>query len=116
MQRYIAFLSGLPVGPNAVPQDTLRSLFTKLGFLGVETYGTSGNVAFETAPVGVTAALEAQISRHLKRSVDADIWTFLRTSQELSRIADDMPFSDKAEDSTVFVVLLSKDLDAATGR
>lgn len=116
MQRYVAFLSGLPTGPKALSQDTLGSLFTKLGFLHVETHGTSGNVAFETAPVGVTSALEAQISRHLKRSIDANIWTFLRTPDQLSRIATEMPFSDKAEDSSVFVVFLSEDLDRETDR
>ena len=116
MQRYIAFLSGLPVGSNAVPQERLKSLFTKLGFLGVESHGTSGNVAFETAPVGVPATLEAQISRHLKRSIDANIWTFLRTPAELAVIAEEMPFSDKTEDSTVFVVFLSADLDAESER
>jgi uncharacterized protein (DUF1697 family) len=116
MQRYIAFLSGLPTGQHAVTQEALTSLFTKLGFAGVETHGTSGNVAFETAPVGVTGALEAQISRHLKRSIDANLWTFLRTPDELSKITAGMPFPEKAEDSSVFVVLLSEDLDREADR
>ena len=33
MQRYIAFLSGLPVGGESVTAQTLRSLFLKLGFV-----------------------------------------------------------------------------------
>ena len=115
LQRYIAFLSGLPVGADAVPQERLISLFRKLGFLGVETHGTTGNVAFETSPVGVTGALEAQISRHLKRSIDADIWTFIRTPGELQSLVAGSPFSD--DPGTMrFVVFLSEPLDDKTVR
>ena len=110
MQRYIAFLSGLPVGPDTVSQETLRNLFSRLGFLNVETHGTTGNVAFETAPVGVTGALEAQISRHLRNSIDGDIWTFLRTPEYLSQVVARAPFSDDP-DSSRFIVLLAEPLD-----
>jgi uncharacterized protein (DUF1697 family) len=113
MQRYIAFLSGLPTGPDAVSQDQLHHLFSKLGFLNVETHGTSGNVAFETAPVGVIGALEAQISRHLKNSIEGDIWTFLRTPEYLSQVVANAPFSGDDECSR-FVVLLAEPLDSRT--
>lgn len=113
MQRYIAFLSGLPTGPEAVSQEELHRLFTKLGFLNVETYGTTGNVAFETAPVGVIGALEAQISRHLKNSIDADIWTFLRTPEYLAQVVANAPFS-KDDECTRFIVLLAEPLDSRT--
>lgn len=117
MQRYIAFISGLPTGPKTVPQDTLRSLFTKLGFLNVETHSTGGNVAFETSPVGVVGALEAQISRHLRRSIgDDDIWTFIRTPDELTEIAESLPFGDLPDEAAVFVVLLNEPLDERTAR
>ena len=115
LQRYIAFLSGLPVGPAAVPQDELVRLFRKLGFLGVETLGTTGNVAFETQPVGVVGALEAQISRHLKRSIDADIWTFIRTPEQLSALVAGAPFSDDPGSSR-FIVFLAEPLDDKTVR
>ncbi len=117
MQRYIAFISGLPTGPKTVPQDTLRSLFTKLGFLNVETHSTTGNVAFETSPVGVVGALEAQVSRHLRRSIgDDDIWTFIRTPDELIEIAESLPSSDRPDGAAVFVVLLNEPLDERTAR
>ncbi|MGI9043974.1 MAG: DUF1697 domain-containing protein [Gemmatimonadaceae bacterium] len=117
MQRYIAFISGLPTGPKTIPQDTLRSLFTKLGFLNVETHSTTGNVAFETSPVGVVGALEAQVSRHLRRSAgDDDIWTFIRTPDELSEIAKNLPFGDLPDGAAVFVVLLNEPLDERTAR
>ncbi len=116
MQRYIAFISGLPVGPETVSQEALRSLFIKLGFLNVETHGTAGNVAFETSPVGVVSALEAQISRHLRRSVSGHLWTFIRTPLELAGIEANVPFDDMPEGSSVFVVLLGEQLDERTER
>jgi uncharacterized protein (DUF1697 family) len=116
MQRYIAFLSGLPVGRNKVPMSTLENLFRKLGFLNVESYLTTGNIAFDTAPVGITAPLEAQISRHLERSIDGDIRTFLRTPEELFSIASEIPFteSEMPGDSALFIVLLAEPLDDRT--
>lgn len=117
MQRYIAFISGLPTGTKAVPPDTLRSLFIKLGFLHVETHSSTGNVAFETSPVGVVGALEAQISRHLRRSTgDEEIWSFIRTPDELADIATNLPFSDRPEGAAIFVVLLNEPLDERTAR
>ena len=115
MQRYIAFLSGLPIGGESVTAQTLRSLFLKLGFVEVEAHGTTGNVAFDTSPVGVTAALEAQISRHLKRFIHGDIWTFIRTRQEVERIIRDAPPCD-TPGSAVFVVFLAEPLDEAAAR
>ncbi len=115
MQRYIAFLSGLPTGAEAVPQETIRRLLSKLGFLNVETHGTTGNVVLETAPVGVTGALEAQISRHLKNSIHGDIWTFLRTPEYLSQVVASAPFSDDDESSR-FIVLLAEPLDSRTDK
>jgi len=118
MQRYIAFLSGVPLG-DAVSMDTLRKLFAKLGFLNVETYLQSGNVAFETAPVGLIAPLEAQVSRHLKNSINADIWTFIRTPEELTEIAAYEAFLGEQEDAasgSLFIVFLSAPLSAKAQR
>ncbi|MEO8194212.1 MAG: DUF1697 domain-containing protein [Gemmatimonadales bacterium] len=110
MQRYIALLSGLPVGRETIDMETLRRLFVRLGFAEVEPYLTTGNIAFATAPVGVIAPLEAQISRYLRKSLKADgIWTFIRTPDELANIAANVPFSRDqiaADYASTFVVLL----------
>ena len=115
MQTYVAFISGLPIGQSAVKMETLRSLFTKLGFLEVETYLTTGNVIFRTAPVGVIGPLEAQISRHLRRHLDEKgIWTFIRTPEEIADIVSAVPFSREdidAPGNSAFVVFLSEEPD-----
>ena len=120
MQKYVAFISGLPIGQKALSADQLRSAITRLGFLNVEPFFTSGNVAFDTAPVGLVGPLEAQISRHIKRSFGLDdVWTFIRTPAELREIVRDLPFEETdltEKGNSIFVVLLSEQPDQITAR
>ena len=120
MQRYIAFVAGLPCGRDSVGTDTLRNLFARLGFLNVEVFLTNGNVIFDTAPVGVIEPLEAQLERFLMKSLGTeDIHVFIRTPDELLGILANVPFRPdelRAEDNHLFVVLLSEEPDEKTRR
>ncbi|HEX6573551.1 MAG TPA: DUF1697 domain-containing protein [Gemmatimonadaceae bacterium] len=113
MQKYAAFIAGLPTGRNAISMDRLKALLSQLGFLNIETFLTSGNVIFETAPVGVIQPLEAQIARYLRKSLDVDdIWVFIRTPEELRAIAADVPFEEEdmnASGNLLFIVLLTEE-------
>ena len=119
MKKYVAFMTGLPLrdGPD---QEKIRRLYTRLGFSNVETFRAPDNVVFETAPVGVIGPLEAQISRHLRRSLDTDdIWTFVRTPEEVAAIVRDIPFSSEIlskKENHLFIVLLTDPLDSRTKR
>jgi uncharacterized protein (DUF1697 family) len=119
MQKYTAFLTGLPLkgGPD---REKTKRLFTKLGFTNVDTFRANDNVVFETAPVGVIGPLEAQISRHLRRSLDLDsIWTFIRTPEEIAQIVRNVPFSPEIlskKENHLFVVLLTDEIDDRTKR
>ena len=119
MQKYVAFMTGLPLrgGPD---QRKVRQLFTRLGFSNVDTFRASDNIIFETAPVGVIGPLEAQISRHIRRSLDTDgIWTFIRTPEEIAQIVRDIPFSSEIlskKENHLFIVLLTDDLGARAKR
>ena len=114
MQRYIAFLSGLPTGDDSVGMDTLRSLFSRLGYLEVDTFLTTDNVAFLTAPVGIIPPLEAQISRFLSKHIRDEIGVFIRTPDELTEIAENNPVDrETAASSGTFVVLLHELLPKA---
>jgi uncharacterized protein (DUF1697 family) len=119
MQKYIAFMTGLPLraGPD---QEKIRQLYTRLGFSKVEIFRAPDNVVFETAPVGVIGPLEAQISRHVKRSLNLDhVWTFIRTPEEIAQIIRDVPFSSEIlanKENHLFVVLLTDELDDRTSR
>ncbi len=119
MQKYVAFMTGLPLGSGS-DHERIRRLYTRLGFTRVETFRASDNVVFETAPVGVIGPLEAQVSRHIKRSLNLDhVWTFIRTSEELAQIIRDVPFSSEIlakKENHLFVVLLTDQLDDRTSR
>lgn len=117
MQKYVAFMAGLPFDSD---KEKVRALFARLGFSGVEPFRSADTVVFETAPVGVIGPLEAQISRHLKRSLELQyVWTFLRTPRELASIVDQAPFSAEElndKNNLAFVVLLSEEPDERTAR
>ena len=95
--------------------DRLKTLLSQLGFSNIETFLTTGNVTFETAPVGVIGPLEAQIARYLRKSLGVeDLWVFVRTSDELRAIIDDVPFTEEdlnASGSLLFIVLLTNEPD-----
>jgi uncharacterized protein (DUF1697 family) len=100
--------------------ETLRAAFAKLGFLNIETYLTSGNVIFDTSPVGVIGPLEAQISRHLNKLLDTHgVNVFVRTPKDLADIASRNPF-DAVESTSggnlLFVVFLSEPPDERAER
>jgi uncharacterized protein (DUF1697 family) len=119
MQRYIAFLGGLPIGYGVEGMDELRRLFSQLGFSRVETFLTTGNVAFETAPVGVIAPLEAQVTRYLQKNLDDSVEVFMRTPEQLSEMLsyDAFPGEDiAAEGASLFIVLLHEPISAAVER
>lgn len=119
MQKYVAFITGLPLRSGA-DHEKVRRLFTRLGFMNIETFRAPDNVVFETAPVGVIGPLEAQISRLMRKSLGIDdIWTFVRTDKEIAQIVRDIPFSSEIlsrKENHLFVVLLTDELDARTKR
>lgn len=100
--------------------DTLKKLFTRLGFLNVETFLTNGNVIFDTAPVGVIGPLEAQIARFLTKSLEAEaIHVFIRTPEELLGILASVPFRPEEvrdAENHLFVVLLGDEPDERATR
>jgi uncharacterized protein (DUF1697 family) len=115
VQKYAAFIAGLPTGRKAVSMDRLRTLLSQMGFLNVETFLTTGNITFETAPVGVIGPLEAQIARYLRKSLAVDdLWVFIRSARQLQEIIDNVPFSEEdlnAAGNLLFIVLLTNEPD-----
>ena len=106
MKRYIAFLSGIAVGTTAGSMENVRRLFKQLGFSRVETYLHTGNVIFETAPVGVIPPLEAQITRYLQKSLAGEVEAFIRTPEELEEIVEYDAYPGEETSGNLFVVLL----------
>lgn len=91
MQRYFAFLRAINVGGHTVKMESMRQQFESLGFTGVETFIASGNVVF-TADNRKVTALETLIEDALAKKFGYPIATFIRTPDDLTRIASYQPF------------------------
>ena len=92
MPRYVAFLRAINVGGHLVKMDRLRAAFESLGFSNVETFIASGNVLF-TASSRSGPALEKRIAAHLREELGYEVGTFVRTAEEIARIAAHEPFA-----------------------
>lgn len=92
MPNYVAFLRAINVGGHTVKMDTLRQLFEAMGFSNVQTFIASGNVIFDS-PATDTPELERQIADSLRTALGYGVATFIRTPQELARIAQSHPFA-----------------------
>ena len=84
--RYIALLRGLNVGGHRVKMDHLRSLFQEMGYADVATFIASGNVIFSSSSNDCEAH-EARIQTHLHEALGYEVASFIRTPEELQRVA-----------------------------
>ncbi len=92
MAQFIAFLRALNTGKNrTITMASLRQVFESLGFSGVATAFSSGNVVFETYEQNASA-LEEKIEKGLREAQGLNIATFVRTDLELAAIAAYQPF------------------------
>ena len=90
MSGYAAFLRGINLGPRRrIGSAELRSLFEAMGFEGVDTFRSSGNVVFDADREPTTARIEEDLAASLRYEVDV----FLRTAGEVRAIAEHEPFS-----------------------
>jgi len=94
MARYGAFLRGVNLGSRRrVSSGELRDCFTGLGFEDVQTFRTSGNVAF--AGAGRRERITSRIETGLREMLGYDVTVFLRTAAEVRAIAAHEPFVAK---------------------
>ena len=109
MPRYIAFLRAVNVGgSSAIKMEALRRVFEDLGFSNVTSFIASGNIIFEAAEHN-SELLERQIEEGLLRSLGKDLTPFVRTAQQLARIAafDAFPNIHPAVGDQLAVIFLS---------
>jgi uncharacterized protein (DUF1697 family) len=91
MSEYAAFLRGMNVGGHRLSNVELRACFEELGFSEVGTFRASGNVVFAGAREPVEE-LARQIEAGLESSLGYAVPVFLRTTDEVRRIATQRPF------------------------
>lgn len=111
--KYVAFLRGINVGgKNKIRMETLREVFSALGFADVKTYINSGNVVFETAETAA-GELAAKIETAIEREFALKIKVIARTVAEIENVIADNPFAGQFEnDKNLHVFFLDEELSA----
>jgi uncharacterized protein (DUF1697 family) len=110
----VAFLRAVNVGGRTVKMERLRTVFESLKFREVSTVIASGNVRF--AARGEDAALERRIERALAEAFGFEVDTFVRSDDEVVRLAAADPFGADASDTLMVGFLKVAPDRAATER
>ena len=115
--RYIAFLRGINLGKRRLPMTKLKALFEELGFEKVETFIASGNVLFSVRRSVDAAQLESRISTHLASALGYSVETFLRTADDVVRIASEKIFAEDGKvEVNIHVAFLKEKISASAAR
>jgi uncharacterized protein (DUF1697 family) len=112
MDRYVALLRGVNVGPHKkLAMADLRRLLAGLGYDGVRTYIQSGNAVFGAAgrdPAGVGREIEKAIEAELGMAVPV----LVRSAAELRTVAEGNPLVDRAtRPSFLYAIFLADSPD-----
>lgn len=93
MTTYVALLRGIGPGNPAMRNDKLRGVFESLGYDGVRTVISSGNVLFES-PARSIPRLEARIEAAWPDQLGFTSTTIIRTRAEIEAMVAANPFGD----------------------
>ena len=109
--KYVALLRG--ISPMNAPAAKLRAVFESLGFDGVQSIISSGNVVFISSEIDM-ARLEGQISQALSNKLELDGTTIIRTSDQIQRLVDSAPFGSRehSRESYLTVTFLKNQLES----
>jgi uncharacterized protein (DUF1697 family) len=105
--RYVALLGGINVGGHRVTMDRLRSLVTDLGHTNVATFIASGNVLFDADASRDGDELARTIAATLGDALGYAVPTYVRTADDIQRVAAMRPFGDIADGTTHMVAFCS---------
>lgn len=111
LKKHIAFLRAINVGgTKIIKMEDLRKLFQSFGFANIQTYIQSGNVIFEAKE---SAGMEATIEEQLEMALGYKVEVFLRTMEQVTKIARQPAFEPQG-DQTLHIVFLRKMADKKT--
>jgi uncharacterized protein (DUF1697 family) len=99
MSTFISMLRGINVGgQKRLSMETLRKIYSDLGFSKIRTYVQSGNVVFESSDIDRSSLVE-KIEAHIQQTCGYHVEVFIRQTDEIQRILRCNPFlTDRNED------------------
>ena len=117
MHSHVAFLRAINVGGHTVKMDRLKTIFVSMGFESVQTVIASGNVLFQTKKSNA-GELESLIEKTLKVELSYEVATFVRTANDVARIAGSKPFAKNLLEKAMAlnVIFLREELTAENQR
>jgi uncharacterized protein (DUF1697 family) len=99
LTRYAALLRGIaPTNPN-MRNEKLRECFESLGFSGVQTVISSGNVLFESDSNAI-ARLEALVEKALPERLSFNSTTIIRSHPQIQALVELDPFAGLTDGPT----------------
>jgi uncharacterized protein (DUF1697 family) len=107
MTAYVAFLRGVNLGKRQTKSADLVKVFEGLGFTGVKTLISSGNVRFETK---ASKTLQKKIETALHEHFGFEIGVVLRSVDELQAMIASKPFAKAEGDVALHVLLFAEPL------
>ena len=103
--RYVAFLRAINVGKRTVKMRDLKTAFESIPLKNVETFIASGNVVFDSASRN-TVSLERKIEAKLRDVFGFEVETFVRSVEEVRRIAECGPYREALTDAKGHIVYI----------
>jgi uncharacterized protein (DUF1697 family) len=99
MTTYISILRGINVsGHRMIKMQTLKELFTDLGFENIQTYIQSGNIVFQHKKTD-PQKLEKKIAKAITEKSTFDVPVIVKKLEELQQIIAANPFlKDKTKE------------------
>jgi len=109
MKKYVSVLRGINVGGHRkILMADLRSLFSGLGFLNIETYIQSGNVLFDSNKNQSCSELANIIQEKIKTVYNYEVPVIVIKAESLTPIINNNPFADGVNINQLFLTFLSE--------
>ncbi len=111
--RSVAFLRAINTGNRRVTNIEICRIFGEHGFAEVEGFLASGNVVFTEPEVG---ASEDRIEEMLEDALGYTVPTFVRSGQEIARLAETDPLPREGTEGRLQVAFLKAEPSAERRR
>lgn len=105
MARVVAFLRAINVGGRTVKKERLLSVFESLGLKDVTAYKQAGNLIFEAGDRDLGQA-RVRIEKKLRSTLGYEVGVYIRSTEDLRRLAEMSPKVTKAEVMSCLVTFL----------